>query len=127
MLLRLLLVTALLASLSFSFLRTVEGYPNAAMATAASSSNNNSRPPVAATLREEDVTIEGSGGVRLAAKVCNRRSPIAVVLAHPYGPLGGNMYNNVVVKVTQSLAREGFTTLRFNARGGTLLLADRFA
>lgn len=73
----------------------------------------------AATLREEDVTIPPSsdGGVRLAAKVFNRRSPVAVILTHPYGPLGGNMYNNVIVKLTQSLAREGFTTVRFNARG----------
>ena len=71
----------------------------------------------AATLREEEVTIPGSDGVRLAARVCNRRSPVAVVLTHPYGPLGGNMYNNVIVKLTQSLAREGFTTVRFNARG----------
>lgn len=74
-----------------------------------------------AILQEEDVVIEASDGVRLAAKVCNRRSPIAVVLAHPYGPLGGNMMNNVVVKLTQVLARQGFTTLRFNARGGTCM------
>lgn len=91
----------------------------AIMATdSAPTSGPRALPPVAATLREEDATVEGAGGVRLAVKVCNRRSPIAVVLAHPYGPLGGSMFVNLISRLTQCLAREGVTTVRFNARGG---------
>jgi hypothetical protein len=93
----------------------IAGFSSSMVSSAAPNNNPRART---ATLLEDDIMIEASDGVRLAAKVCNRRSPIAVVLAHPYGPLGGNRNNNVIVKLTQFMAREGFSTIRFNARGG---------
>ncbi|KAI8337467.1 Alpha/Beta hydrolase protein [Chlamydoabsidia padenii] len=41
----------------------------------------------------------------------------AIVIAHPYGPLGGNMYNNVVVALQKSLMNKGYITASFNFRG----------
>jgi alpha/beta superfamily hydrolase len=40
----------------------------------------------------------------------------AIVLAHPYGPLGGNMHNNVVIALQKSLMNKGYTTASFNFR-----------
>lgn len=57
-------------------------------------------------------------GERLDLEILQKtQSPIAFVISHPYGSLGGNMYNNVVFALTQHLARHGFTTIRFNFRG----------
>eukprot|EP00127_Corallochytrium_limacisporum_P002607 Clim_evm43s134 gene=Clim_evmTU43s134 len=39
------------------------------------------------------------------------------IIAHPWGPLGGNADNNVVIGVFYALARAGFTVIRFNFRG----------
>ena len=44
-------------------------------------------------------------------------STLGVIVCHPYGMLGGNLHNNVVVAVTKALGDAGFTTLRFNFRG----------
>lgn len=74
-------------------------------------------PRPSATFQEEDVFIPSSDDVQIASKISNKHSPIAVVISHPYGPLGGNMMNNVVWAMTQHLSRFGFTTLRFNFRG----------
>ncbi|EWM29361.1 hypothetical protein Naga_100028g26 [Nannochloropsis gaditana] len=71
----------------------------------------------ATTLREMDVRVPSRDGVHIACKVSNKRSPYAVVISHPYGPLGGHLGNNVVWALTQHLSRFGFTTLRFNFRG----------
>ncbi len=82
--------------------------------------NDTSMPPrsTAATLQEGDVMLPStSDGVQIFCKVSNKQSDFAVVLAHPYGPLGGNLYNNVVWALTQHLARFGFTTIRYNQRG----------
>jgi alpha/beta superfamily hydrolase len=40
-----------------------------------------------------------------------------VMLCHPHPLYGGDMHNNVVEALQRSLAREGFSTLRFNFRG----------
>jgi alpha/beta superfamily hydrolase len=40
----------------------------------------------------------------------------AIVIAHPYGPLGGNMHNNVVIALQKSLMNKGYTTASFNFR-----------
>ncbi|RKO92789.1 Alpha/Beta hydrolase protein, partial [Blyttiomyces helicus] len=36
---------------------------------------------------------------------------------HPYGPLGGNMDNNVVAALFRNFASKGFMVIRFNFRG----------
>ncbi|KAI9032050.1 Alpha/Beta hydrolase protein, partial [Hyaloraphidium curvatum] len=38
-------------------------------------------------------------------------------VTHPYGPLGGDLHNNVVFAVIEYFARRGCTTLRLNFRG----------
>ena len=40
-----------------------------------------------------------------------------VVVCHPHPLFGGNMDNNVVLKLAYSLVEQGFATLRFNFRG----------
>jgi alpha/beta superfamily hydrolase len=40
-----------------------------------------------------------------------------VLIAHPYGPLGGNLHNNVVVALCRAFVALGFSTLRYNSRG----------
>lgn len=41
----------------------------------------------------------------------------AFVLCHPYPPLGGDMFQKVVIKTSEALEARGFATLRFNFRG----------
>ncbi|UCD09950.1 MAG: prolyl oligopeptidase family serine peptidase [Dehalococcoidales bacterium] len=41
----------------------------------------------------------------------------AVVVAHPFPPMGGTMHNGVVTAIWQSLASGGIAALRFNFRG----------
>jgi alpha/beta superfamily hydrolase len=41
----------------------------------------------------------------------------AVVVAHPFPPMGGTMYNGVVTAIWQTLASREIAALRFNFRG----------
>jgi alpha/beta superfamily hydrolase len=41
----------------------------------------------------------------------------AVVITHPHPLYGGNMHNNVVMAISQTYQKRGYTTLRFNFRG----------
>ncbi|KAI9260526.1 Alpha/Beta hydrolase protein [Phascolomyces articulosus] len=41
----------------------------------------------------------------------------AVILAHPYGPLGGNMRNNVIIALHNYFASKGYVTVCINFRG----------
>jgi alpha/beta superfamily hydrolase len=41
----------------------------------------------------------------------------AVVITHPHPLYGGNMHNNVVMTISQTYQKRGYTTLRFNFRG----------
>lgn len=49
--------------------------------------------------------------------IANLQSTVAVMVTHPWGPLGGNMYNNVVNTVVLYFQRLGITTFRFNFAG----------
>ncbi|MFZ0256600.1 MAG: alpha/beta fold hydrolase [Gammaproteobacteria bacterium] len=40
-----------------------------------------------------------------------------MIVTHPHPLYGGDMYNNVVAAVTDTYAKAGYTTLRFNFRG----------
>jgi alpha/beta superfamily hydrolase len=44
-------------------------------------------------------------------------APTGVVLCHPHPLRGGEMRNNIVTALTNTLARAGMATLRFNFRG----------
>ncbi|OAD06179.1 hypothetical protein MUCCIDRAFT_106744 [Mucor lusitanicus CBS 277.49] len=40
-----------------------------------------------------------------------------IIIAHPYGPLGGNMNNNVVIALQQYFRSKGYVTICMNFRG----------
>ena len=61
---------------------------------------------------DEDGKIEGVLAYREEARAT---TGVLIVPPHPY--LGGNMDNNIVLCLAQSLALEGYVTLRFNYRG----------
>ncbi len=44
-------------------------------------------------------------------------SPQVVLLCSPHPNLGGDMENNVILDIAETLAKSGFITLRFNYRG----------
>ncbi|ORX53191.1 alpha/beta-hydrolase [Hesseltinella vesiculosa] len=41
----------------------------------------------------------------------------AIIIAHPYGPLGGNMQNNVVMALHRWFTAQNYVTVSFNFRG----------
>ena len=61
---------------------------------------------------EVPVTIGGADGL-----LADQQSSVAVVVTHPWGPLGGNMHNNVVSAAVLYFQQLGLTTLRFNFSG----------
>ena len=50
--------------------------------------------------------------------VSDQKSTVAVIVTHPWGPLGGNLHNNVVVAACLYFQRLGVTTARFDFNGG---------
>ncbi|KAI9474303.1 MAG: hypothetical protein EXX96DRAFT_488543 [Benjaminiella poitrasii] len=40
-----------------------------------------------------------------------------IIIAHPYGPLGGSMNNNVVIALQRYFLSEGYVTVCINFRG----------
>ncbi|MCF8113734.1 MAG: alpha/beta hydrolase [Desulfotignum sp.] len=55
--------------------------------------------------------------IRLQAMLSEGSSDRAVVITHPHPLYGGNMDNPVVIRIADSFAQQGFSTLRFNFRG----------
>jgi alpha/beta superfamily hydrolase len=49
--------------------------------------------------------------------VCFGTKDLGVVLTHPYGPLGGEKNNNVVLSLARFFQTRGISTVRFNFRG----------
>lgn len=64
---------------------------------------------------EKTFTIQGQ-----ACRVADLRSKVAVIVTHPWGPLGGNLHNNVVVATTLYFQRLGITTCRFDFAGSQI-------
>jgi len=63
-----------------------------------------------ATEVDSRIPVPGQNGglsAELVAKVANRGSSLAFVISHPYGPLGGNLYNNVVHALAGFLGQLG--------------------
>lgn len=50
--------------------------------------------------------------------IANQESQAAVIVTHPWGPLGGNMHNNVVVAACLYFQKIGLTTARFDFHSG---------
>ncbi|KAI9208842.1 Alpha/Beta hydrolase protein [Polychytrium aggregatum] len=70
-------------------------------------------------LREEIAFIPSSSKVSLETKIFHgsKNRDTCILLAHPYGPLGGNMDNNVIRALFENFATQGYMTVRFNFRG----------
>lgn len=58
-------------------------------------------------------------------RVADLQSSIAVIATHPWGPLGGNLRNNVVVATVLYFQRLGITTCRFDFGGWQLSNGNR--
>ncbi|CAJ1950516.1 unnamed protein product [Cylindrotheca closterium] len=65
--------------------------------------------------QERSFTLPDSGSPSRIAYF--EESNLAVIVTHPWGPLGGNMQNNVVLNVAQFFQRLKVTTLRFDFCG----------
>jgi hypothetical protein len=70
------------------------------------------------SLVEKSVVLLESPHPRTVGMVADLSSELAAIVTHPWGPLGGNMHNNVVVAATLYLQRLGITTVRFDFVGG---------
>ncbi|KAI9359452.1 Alpha/Beta hydrolase protein [Pilaira anomala] len=55
----------------------------------------------------------------LECKVNTKEAPV-IIIAHPYGPLGGSMNNNVVSAVQRHFVSKGYLTCCMNFRGSGL-------
>ena len=60
-----------------------------------------------------------------SCRVANSDSDLAVIVTHPWGPLGGNMNNNVVLAIAVWFQQLGITTMRFNFCGSQIGRGDR--
>ena len=65
---------------------------------------------------ENGVTIHNNT-IRLQAMLAQNSNNKAVVVTHPHPLYGGNMDNPVVIRIVETYAKQGFSTLRFNFRG----------
>ena len=66
-------------------------------------------------VQEQDYQLPNSG---CRAKIaCYESSKLAVIVTHPWGPLGGNMDNNVVIGVCRGFQSLNVTTLRLDFSG----------
>lgn len=68
---------------------------------------------------ETEVTIPSRRGGQCYGLCADRGTKLAVVACHPWGPLGGSMWDVVVEEVVELFGQNGgLTTLRFNFRSG---------
>jgi len=70
-------------------------------------------PDLPQTIRSGELKLEGV----IQMPPAGVEKVPAVVLCHPHPLYGGNLQNNVVMAVSQTLVKRGFITLRFNFRG----------
>jgi uncharacterized protein len=69
-------------------------------------------------ITERAVTLDGSPGVALEARLALPKGATAgVVICHPHPLYGGDMDNPLVLDVRDACQRAGLSTLRFNFRG----------
>jgi hypothetical protein len=54
------------------------------------------------------------------ARIADLNSNLAVIITHPWGPLGGNMNNNVVLAIAVWFQHLGITSMRFNFCGSQI-------
>jgi hypothetical protein len=68
-------------------------------------------------VKERKCTLPESGA---KAQVADLGSLLAVIVTHPWGPLGGNMNNNVVLAIAVWFQRLKVTTMRFDFCGSQI-------
>jgi alpha/beta superfamily hydrolase len=66
---------------------------------------------------EQEFTLPESGSKALIADC---QSALAVIVTHPWGPLGGNMNNNIVLGICLWFQRLKITTMRFDFCGSQI-------
>ena len=74
------------------------------------------------SMKERKFTLPESGS---GSKIADSESNMAVIVTHPWGPLGGNMKNNVVLAIVVWFQRLKITTMRFDFCGSQLGRGDR--
>lgn len=57
-------------------------------------------------------------GTWLQAAVCAQSSPVVVIALHPWGPMGGSMYDPHPATATRAMGQAGCSTVRLNFRSG---------
>jgi alpha/beta superfamily hydrolase len=72
--------------------------------------------------KERKFTLPESGS---SSRIADSDSGLAVIITHPWGPLGGNMNNNVVLAIAVWFQRLNITTMRFNFCGSQIGRGDR--
>jgi uncharacterized protein len=75
-----------------------------------------------ASVKERKFSLPDSGS---KAQVADLGSDLAVIVTHPWGPLGGNMNNNVVLAIVVWFQRLRITTMRFDFSGHQIGKGDR--
>jgi alpha/beta superfamily hydrolase len=84
--------------------------PSSSSAAAATATTSSTRRPI----REKVYALPRCGG---SCNVVDCQSNLAVIVTHPWKPLGGNMHNNVVVAACLYFQHLGITTARFDFVG----------
>jgi len=74
------------------------------------------------SVKERKFTLPESGS---SSRIADSDSDLAVIITHPWGPLGGNMNNNVVLAIAVWFQRLKITTMRFNFCGSQIGRGDR--
>ena len=72
---------------------------------------------MSSSVKERKYTLPESGS---GSKIADSESNLAVIVTHPWGPLGGNMNNNVVLAIVVWFQRLKITTMRFDFCGHQL-------
>jgi hypothetical protein len=65
----------------------------------------------------EEPIIFPSGACSIEGLLEKNSATNGVVISHPHPLYGGNMHNNVVISITKTYQKMGYSTLRFNFRG----------
>lgn len=71
--------------------------------------------PNSSASAEKEYEVQGR-----PCRVADLGSKVAVLVTHPWGPLGGNLHNNVVVAAVLYFQRLGLTTCRFDFCGSQI-------
>ncbi|KAL1924131.1 uncharacterized protein VTP21DRAFT_7166 [Calcarisporiella thermophila] len=76
---------------------------------------------MSSSVRCKSTFVSSKDGTKIETKVYLNpnldNKTTAAIISHPYGPLGGNMQNNVVSALVRNFCARSFVTVCFNFRG----------